>query len=521
MKPFSLLKSALLSFFVINLGYAACFNVPACQAQEPGVQEKAAVAAEASAAGEWKVVAKSPGVEIVSQSMSDPGKVIISEDSPVETAEEWLMDHGLEVGRNLKKGKLLYISVGSAIINARPSDPAFIDSRYLAFQRAELQAKANTAIFLGVGLTTSRGRSDREINPRERAALEEIVNTSPELKKNAESAGVADDIFRLFKKTTRLAEAKLDQALEGSGVDVEQEKIKEEQKQAARQVKRDRSGRLRNISEASLKAAACAMADVQGTQTIQTFEGSVDGGYQVVVICLWSRNMQRLVDIMSKGASSGSISLKKVKSEVTKQLPRDPQELACLSGVRAYINQHGEHVLLAFGQAGVEVIGGRRDKAFELAGKKARLRAMAAVRNFMGEKVAFKNVEELKEVLALYTGQGEGDEGDSEYRAVSQFMENVQAEAKRRKVTGLHGLKTYKLVHPFTDRPMVLKVMAWSPQSQAMANEMRELIKARPASAAGTHGRVNTRVPAHMLQKNVPARKGIISSGQGADPDAF
>lgn len=519
MKSFNLLKFTLLSM-VISLGYVAFFDMTPCLGQEPGIQEKAAVAAEAAAdTTNWQVLAKSPGVEIVSETTGDPGKVMVSDESPVEIAEEWLLDHGLEVGRNLKNGKLLYISVGSAIINARASDPAFIDSRYLAFQRAELQAKANTAIFLGVDLTTSRGSSDREINPKERAALEKIVNTSPTLKNNAQEAGVADDIFRLFKKTTRLAEAKLDQALEGSGVDVEQEKVKEEQKQTARQINLNKSGRLRNISEASLKAAACAMADVQGTQTIQTFEGSADGGYQVVVICLWSRNMQKLVDIMSRGASPGSVSLKKIKSEVTKQLPRDPQELACFSGVRAYINQHGEHVLLAFGQAGVEVIGGRRDKAFELAGKKARLRAMTAVRNFMGEKVAFKNVEQLREALALYAGQGEGDQGESEYRAISQFMENVQAQARRRKVTGLHGLKTYKLVHPFTDRPMVLKVMAWSPQSQALASEIHELIKTRPAAAAHkTPGRIT---PARRHEQNVPARKGIISSGQGADPDAF
>lgn len=492
-------------------------------AQEPGQQEKAAVVDEAIN-GEWKIIAKSDGVKIVAQSIQKPGLVLINEkDSkgsvtvehgPLQIAEEWLVDKGFEQGRNFRNGTLYYFSIGAASVNALPDDSRFIESRYLAFQRAELVTKAKTASFIGLDITTDRGSSDRTISPQERVELESLVNTSPTLKKNILQTGIAEDVYGLFRKAKRLAEAKLDQALVDSGVDVETEKRVIESERIKRKEKQKRAEKKQHISEASMTAAACALANIQGTQIIQAFEGSMDGSYQVVVVSVWTQNLQRMVDSMSSGRAPYNLPIKKAKQEVTRQLPKNAQHLACLSGVRAYINQHGEHVLLSFGQAGVEVIGGRKDKAYELAGKKARLRAMANIRNFMGEKVAFKNIEQLREVLAMFGTKEEGNE-EQEYKAVSQFSELIQAEAKKQKITGIHGLQTFRFNHPFTDRPMVLKVMAWSPASQTMAAEVKEMIR---------HGadREEAEKPPVMDNKlRNPARKGVISSGEGGDLDAI
>jgi len=295
---------------------------------------------------------------------------------------------------------------------------------------------------------------------------------------------------------------------------VSAEKTEAKRRQAAVKAKQDKFRRLRHVSEASLKTAASAFADVQGTQVIQSFEGSYHKNYQVVVITLWSLNLQRMVDSMQRGTAPKSLPRRQAKKELVKQLPKDPNELACLTGVRAYINQEGEHVLLAFGQAGVRVLGGREDKAFELAGKKARLRAMAAIRTFMGEKVAFTASEKLREVLALYVDESQEGEGAQEYKSISQFEESIQATAKKQRVTGMHGLVTRELTHPFTDKPMVLKVMTWSPSSQAMAREVKRVIEKGPEATAPAK-------PKGSPKAETPARKGIISSGKGADTDAW
>ncbi|MCG2775207.1 MAG: hypothetical protein L6406_05935 [Desulfobacterales bacterium] len=493
---------------VLGLAWIGC---SISLAQEPGQHEKAAISQEAH---EWQVLATSPGVKVLSEHRKAPGKVLPSGVDPQDVARNWLSEQGLEEGRNFYHNKLLYISTGAASINATPADPGYIDSRFLAFQRAELEAKAKTAIYLGVDLTTERGSSEREINPEERAALEEIVNASPTLEKNAKMMGITDAIYGLFQKTKILAGAKLDQEIKKTEVDVTAERREAERKKAAIQVERDKITRLRNISEASLKAAACAFADVQGTQIIQSFEGSYQNNYQVVVITLWSQNLQRLVDSMSQGTAPGGLSRKQAKKKVASQLPEDPKELSCLTGVRAYIDQNGEHVLLSFGQAGVEVLGGRKDKAFELAGKKARLRAMAAMRTFMGEKIAFSSTEELKEVLALYVGEYQGDVGVQDYRSISQFHERIRAISEKQRITGLSDLLTRELYHPFTDKPMVFKVMSWSPSAQAAAQELKRTIE----YGVEREGKSEA---ADRPQEQIPARKGIISSGEGADKDAW
>ena len=483
-------------------------------AKEPNQSEKAAISQETqdvTSEQGWKVLATSPGVKVLTQEFSNPGKVLPSGENPLDVAQNWLTEKDLEEGRNLFEDELLYISVGSAAVNATPSDPGYIDSRFLAFQRAELEAKVKTAIFIGVDLTTIRGSSEREINPKERAKLEDIINTSPTLKKNTKAMGVFDNISGLFQKVKILAESKLDKAIKDAGVDTSKDQEEIKQKKAAKKEKRNR---LRNISEVSMKAAASAFADVQGAQTIKAFEASYHNNYQVVVITLWSHNSQRMVDSMQRGTAPIGLSRKNAKKEVAKQLPEDPYKLACLTGVRAYINQEGEHVLLSFGQSGVEPLGGRMDKAFEQAGKKARVRAMAAMRTFMGEKVAFSATEELMEVLALYESEYQEDTGAQDYKSISQFQEKIRAVSEKQNITGLHELMTKELTHPFTDKHMVLKVMAWSPSSQAMSQELKQAIEHKSKSAE------TTETPEVKKKVESPARKGIISSDD-ADKDAW
>ena len=485
--------------------------IPSAFAQEPGQAKKPEAFADAE---KWQVMATSPGVKVVSEQQKNPGEVIFSDERPKDAAYNWLMAEGLEEGRNVYKGKLLYISVGSAAVNATPQDESYIDSRYLAFQRAALEAKAKTAIYLGVDLTTERGSSEREINPAERAALKNIYETSDTLQQNAEEMGVSGRINSILKKASRLTEAKLDEALKESGVDLEKEKERREARKAAR---RDRLQNLRSISDASVKAAASAFAEVQGTQVIQAFEGSYHGNYQVVVVTLWSKNLERMVKMMQYGAAPMQMPKKQAKDVVVRQLPDKDHELACLTGVRAYINQRGEHVLLAFGQAGVEVVGGRADKAFERAEDQARLRAMGALRNFMGERVAFSANEELREALALYASDYQGGGGESEYHAISQFNQMIEAQAEKQRITGAYSVYYRELKHPFTDRPMVLKVLAWSPESQAMAEDVQQMIQQEEiGSSTGGQGEQQ---PSN--RETVPEREGTISSGEGADSDAF
>ena len=510
MKKFN--RNGISMCFIRSILFLVCLLLSVqSYAQGPDESEKDAVTMGTS---EWKVITTSPGVQIVSEEQKNPGNLLVDNQIPSEAAQDWLDEKGLEQGRNYKGGKLLYVSIGSAVVKAPPDHPSFIDSRYLAFQRAELQAKVNTALFLGVDLTRSFSSTNREMNPEERAELERIVNASPTIQKNINSFGVKEKIYGLFEKAAKYADAKLDQGIKETGADVSDINNKIKQKKAKELSQKNRMNSLKNISENSIRAAASVFEDVQGTQVIQSYEGSYHNQYQIVVVTLWSENLQKMVDSMKNGVAPKGLTRKKAKSEIKKQLPTDLSELTCLTGVRAYINQYGEHVLLSFGQSGVNVIGGLEGTAFELAGEKANLRAAAAIRSFMGEKIAFKADEELREALALYSKEFSEDKGSFEYRSINQFMARIQSVSESRKISGIHSLITKELVHPFTDKPMVLKVYAWSPSSQTISQQVKKQM------TYGVSSLEEKKSDDKKPEVN-KVKKGIISSGDGADSDAW
>lgn len=61
----------------------------------------------------------------------------------------------------------------------------------------------------------------------------------------------------------------------------------------------------------------------------------------------------------------------------------------------------------------------------------------------------------------------------------------------------------------------MLKVMAWSPSFQALVSEMKHAIEvgAKPVQ--------QVKPAARQQEQDVPSRNGLISTGEGADPDAY
>ena len=485
-----------LSFFCLTL-FMIMASVFTVSAQEPGQSEKAAVSAESS---QWQVLATSPGVKVIIENQGSPGFVLKNSENPLDAASNWLTSKGLQQGRMIKNDKLLYISVGAATIMAKPDEEEFIDSRYLAFQRAELDAKAKLAMTLGVDLSTERGSANLRTSPKERQALKELYSSSKALQNSAEKAGIADRIKSIFDKATRLAETKLDNALEEAEATPEKNKADNNILKSI------------NINDTSLKASAAAYTEVQGAQVIQTFEGSYRDSYMVVVVTLWSQNIQKLVDSMISGQNPAQLDPVTAKKEIIKQLPTNPDELMCLTGVRAYINERGERTLLAFGQAGVMDTG---EEAMDYmdAHEAAGLRALSALRTFMGETVLKNSTTEVYEALARYVYKD--GKRKREYGLVNELESKIQAKATEQKITGIQSVYSKEISHSFTGRPLVLEVYAWSPGSQAMAKDIKAKIENKSMPT------VESEVRNHIQKKPATAKKGLKSSGAGADSDAW
>ena len=499
-KLLKLIGSMGLTLVLINFLSAVVF------AQTPGQLEKAAVSEDAT---EWKILVTSPEVKVLQESYSSPGFVLDQSQQPLKAAYNWLASQGLQQGRQIKNDKLLYVSLGSAVIFAKPSEAEYIDSRYLAFQRAELDAKAKIAINLGVDLSTERGSASLRTTPKERQALKDLYSSSKALQNSAEKAGISDRIISIFDKATRLAEAKLDSALEET--ETKPQKQAKAEAEAEAKAKEDNLKSI-NINDTSIKTSAAAYAEIQGAQVIQTFEGSFHDSYMVVVITLWSQNIQKLVDSMIAGELPVNLENASAKEEILKQLPKDPDKLSCLTGVRVYINEHGERTLLAFGQAGVMDTG---EKAMDFmdAEEAANQRALSALRTFMGESVLKTSTNEIYEALGRYVYKD--GKNRREYNQVNELESKIQAQAANQHIAGVQYIYSDGIVDSLTNRSMVLVVCAWSPSSQEMAKDMRKEMQKDLMSPAASE--VEYSVP----QEPATAKKGLKSSGKGADSDAW
>ena len=120
----------ILAIFALTL----VFNISQTEAVE--TNDNTTVIDKAVNSKKLQLLAASPEIKNLQEAITKPGALIKDVADPHDKAVEWLLSQGLEEGRNLVGDKLYYTSVGSAVINAKPSDPGYINSRFLAFQRA-------------------------------------------------------------------------------------------------------------------------------------------------------------------------------------------------------------------------------------------------------------------------------------------------------------------------------------------------------------------------------------------------
>ncbi|MEA3348406.1 MAG: hypothetical protein U9Q39_05010 [Pseudomonadota bacterium] len=100
-----------------------------------------------------------------------------------------------------------------------------------------------------------------------------------------------------------------------------------------------------------IRMITCGAFHSQGFQVLRTFEGPCKDVRQVAVVCLWSQNMQCLAQKMLGEACQKVLANRKNQKRVKEQLLSDESELIGMSGVKAFIDEHGKFVLCAFGQA--------------------------------------------------------------------------------------------------------------------------------------------------------------------------
>ena len=385
-----------------------------------------------------------------------------------DMVEEYLNAKGYSEGENAKGGKPFYVAVGYGVIQAPLENRGYADSRVNAYNKAMLDAKAKMAEYLGIAIRTETEHDYAEGNFGGNEAAEQ-------------------DESSITAKLKRLIVAKIDKALREEGLDPDKAEREALERAAKKQLNSDFYKKV--ISTA-------AKAEITGMQVMCSFEGVPAGGKgQIGVVAIWSPKLQAMAQSISRGTK---LPTGVGKRPIKDQIPNDKKVLLSTFGVQQKIDEDGNLVLVAFGQAGAV---SESPQSANAARNKAKMQAMAAIREFAGETVAVTtdamNAESVEEF----------ENAAASYEDVSAYSQKIKAVAETLKISGIATVKNWESKHPLTGRMVYGTVCSWSPQQAAKAQAMKGAMDAAAAGAATGSAPQPVANPNGALQ------------GQGADAD--
>ena len=235
-------------------------------------------------------------------------------------------------------------------------------------------------------------------------------------------------------------------------------------------------------------------------QVMCSFEGVPSGKKgEIGVVAIWSPKLQAMARSISRG---GKLPSGVGKRPIKEQIPADRKVLLSTFGVQQKIDENGNLVLVSFGQAGAVTDSPQSANA---ARNKAKMQAMAAIREFAGESVAVTTDAINAESVEEFENAAES------YEDVSAYSQKVKAVAESLKISGIATIKNWEAKHPLTGRMVYGVVCAWSPESAVRAQSMKRTMD---AAASGTGAGANSRPVANP-------NGSLQGQGASADEDAF
>ena len=422
-------------------------------------------------------------------------KQAIAEKTVQDMMDEYLSSKGWSGGLNEKAGKKFFVATGTGVIQAPREGANYIGSRMNAFNKAMLEAKKTMVEYMGTEIESETLRS-----------YQEGEFPSPEALKEKE------DSSSICGKVKALLRAKLDTALRKEGVDP----YAEDKAKAAEAAKK-----LLATEQYSKFIKTAANAYVLGLQAVCTFEGvPADDKGEIGVVAIWSPKLQEMATSIMTGVPMAKVAAKKPISE---QIAKDPGALLSTFGVQQKIDEHGDLILVAFGQAG----GVSESKmAAKGAQGKAKAQALALIREFAGEQVSVAtdalNAESTEEF----------EKAAEEYKDTSAFSERVKAVAAKIDMAGVSVVRNWSAKHPLNGRTVYGCVCAWAPKQASLAKELRATMSATPrkpvAGGASASAATQTKDASAVILQPQSAKpapkataKSLGSAGQSGDEDAF
>ena len=379
--------------------------------------------------------------------------------------QDFLSAVGLHLGANEDD---LFISDGSATVSFPVEHPGFIEARGLAYEIAYIRAKAEMIRFLG-----TTGSREQVVELLEAAAWErgQSIDDVEPLRQGA----------RIEKKLADLTEKQLNAAIKNLDPDYDPRQYDD-------RAKKEEAYRL-GFQQKILTTAA---AFVAGATPLKVYEGlsASRDNYEILVGLIWSPKLSRLAGAV--GDSAVPMRAEEAGPRIDEWLPNTLEELIPSWGVHKLVNERGEQVLVAFGQAAPRATApDRRDRANDTALEVAALRAEGSIRAFVGETLESRRTADTSMVVVEYASAAEGAEIDRE------FYERIRAATGKVELKGLTTVGEWVVEHPQNEQRVAIAAVSWSPGAVELADRMRTAIETRrdqPEADGGEEGEEDAKV---------------------------
>jgi hypothetical protein len=162
--------------------------------------------------------------------------------------------------------------------------------------------------------------------------------------------------------------------------------------------------------------------------------------------------------------------------ELREWLPETDLEFLSTFGVQMVRDPDGFPVLLSYAQ---DTPLTNTSRSIQAAESKARVGALANLRFFAGSQLKasedFLNSENIEEFA----------DGTESYSNQSFFQEKIDVIAPPQKFSGISTIHQWNVTHPLTNRMTVGVVVAWSPQSALLANQVERQMDQTPRRSPG------------------------------------
>ena len=357
--------------------------------------------------------------------------------------EEGLREKGLEEGANERD---IYIASGRHTVNFPIDHPGFHESRSIAYDVAYLKAKAQMVRFLGLAI--------------EKNSSLEVLENARWSDGQGEALERLKQVDRIKKKMQDFGEAQLDQELAKLDPTYDPDKYgsREQKEEAARDVFR------RQI-------ATVASSFVSGALPMEVLEGPTQDGksYEILVGLVWSPRLELAARAIAGGYAPASTG--KAGVSVSDWLPKRKDSISASWGVHKLIDENGDQVFVGFGQAAPRRASpSRRARAEDMALSRAEVRAIGAIRGFVGETVRSERADEGEETATEYADAAFSGE------IKNDFTEKLKSNATALNLEGLTVVGRWVVPHPANGQKVAVVAVSWSPTGLATAKQVREVM---------------------------------------------